>query len=265
MKCFLCHKNNFSEIYRLKNKKIVRCLNDDLYFSTASSNKNNLYNEKYYNDSPYPNNLKYNYNYFINKLNKIFALTGEKNPRILDIGCGWGSFLEILREKKQTYLGIDTATAAIDVCSKKNLNCQLIDEISLVDKQPHQFSAITCFQVIEHLTNPFSFLAATKKLLKKGGVVIFTTPNNDSPLRKLFGSHWSVYNTSSHFVFYNKNSVLKTMNHAGYKNVTVRVDQPRFLSLKYAVKRLTNINLSFAAKIPVVTDPWGDLEIISHE
>lgn len=264
MQCFLCQQNNLKLTYRLKTKEIYRCLNDGLFVSSPTNNKNH-YNKIYYDHSPYPSDLAYNKSYFYDKLKKIISLTGEKNPNILDIGCGWGQFLEILQEKKINYLGIDTTEEAIKICRSKNLNCQRIDSVNLAKKQQAKYSAITCFQVIEHLTNPLPLLFSLKKLLKKNGLLLLTTPNNDTPLRKILCSCWSVYNTDSHFVFFNQKTVLNTLMQAGFNKTSAKIDKLRFLSLKYVVNRLLKLSFNLGKNVPVPTDPWGDLEVLAYE
>jgi len=259
--CFLCGKNNFILKYRLKEKEIFCCKNDGLFISKEAKIIKINYDRNYYNQSPYPLNSKFNDNYFQTKLNKIISLTGELKPNVLDIGCGWGNFLEVLKKNNISYLGVDSSKEAIKICTKKGLNCQ-IASISHLIENGQKYSAITCFQVLEHLKNPLDFLTSIKNLLKTNGVLILTTPNNDSPLRKILKQKWPVYNTDSHFVFYNKNTLKKIMFKTGFKKIKVRLDSPRFMSLTYIISRTFLREFKFLNNIPIPTDPFGDLEII---
>ena len=113
-------------------------------------------------------------------------------------------------------------------------------------------------------------LLSAKKLLKKNGILLLTTPNNDSPLRKLFGSRWSVYNDPSHFVFYNEKTLGQILTLAGFNRIEVKPDSWRFLSSKYVFSRLINMHsisslttiykLLTTFSVPIHTDPFGDLE-----
>jgi len=126
-----------------------------------------------------------------------------------------------------------------------------------------KFDAVTMFQVIEHLKNPLPLFQSAKKLLKKNGVILLTTPNNDSPLRKIFASSWSVYNEPSHFIFFNKTTLRKTLQMAGWEDINVINDNPRYLSLSYILNRLNlkSSNIShLTSNIAIPTDPFGDLE-----
>src|SRR3990167_628915 len=300
MQCFLCKKSGFEKVYTLKTKNILCCKNDGLILGeTTAYNKINIYGTEYFSNEP----NRFNKNYFKTKLLTLKHLTLNKKPQVLDIGCGWGDFEEVLEAEKIPYLGIDVNKEAIEICKKKGLNCEhlTIDQLLNYKKQDTrykqlsnnnnqkskkfeelkfgnwnffgklvswnlEFDCITLFQVIEHLKNPIPLLQAAKKLLKKNGLILITTPNNDSPLRKLMGSRWSVYNEPSHSIFYNKKTLRETLNSAGFKNIQVSNDSLRFLSLMYIVKRLNEMffhseSLTLNSKflsIPIPTDPLGD-------
>ena len=123
MVCFLCKKNNFQLVYKLKSKNILHCRNDGLFLAeTTVASKNNLYQKKYFDNLPHP--PKSNQSYFLKKLAAIKRLTRNESPHILDVGCGWGGFEEVLEKGKIPYLGIDASKEAVEICRKKELNCK---------------------------------------------------------------------------------------------------------------------------------------------
>lgn len=261
MRCFLCGNQNLDLVYSLSEKDIVRCPNDGLFLAKIKT-LDKLYGETYFENSPHP--IGSNKKYFENKLTVIKNLTGETKPTVLDVGCGWGDFLEMLESEKIRYLGIDADREAINICKTKGLTCSLatIEELIKNNKQP--YSAITLFQVIEHLENPIKLLTSAKKLLKKNGMILITTPNNDTPLRKIFGSRWSVYNEPSHFVFYNKKTLVKTLVKVGLKPVSVKIDDSRKMGFNYILGRLGGpFKHKFFEQISLPTDPYGDLMVIA--
>ena len=283
MKCFLCQKSNFAEKYCLPTKKILECKNDGVVMAQPTD-KNKVYGEEYFSNEP----NSFNQSYFLSKLRTIQKLTAKSQPSILDIGCGWGDFEEVLEKERVPYLGIDINKESIEICRKKGLNCiqatikpdsgvvayappqnDVILASEARPESPSKFDAATMFQVIEHLKNPLPLLKSARKLLKKNRVLLITTPNNDSPLRTIFGPKWSVYSEPSHYVFYNKKTLRIVLEKAGYKNIQVKNDSWRFLSLKYVLNRLgqigfPNFNFSFLTfNFPIPTDPWGDIEAIA--
>lgn len=266
MKCFLCQKSSFEEKYVLPTKRILKCKNDGLHLAQQTK-KEKIYGNSYFSNSP--NALSQSY--YRSKLETLKLATRKRFPKILDIGCGWGDFLEVLQEEKIPYLGIDINKEAVHICKKKRLNCKLSSIQQLNNAAMKQFDAITMFQVIEHLKNPFPVLQSAKKLLKKNAVLFITTPNNDSPLRKLFGAKWSVYNESSHHVFYNKYTLQKLLRLAGFKKARVKIDSMRFLSSNYILQRFFSMYFHWKLEIgnrkfsfPIPTDPLGDIQSTAY-
>ncbi|MFA6016878.1 MAG: class I SAM-dependent methyltransferase [Patescibacteria group bacterium] len=264
MNCYLCHQTNVNSVYTINDRLIYRCQNDGLFFAIDKKSEKFQYNNDYFGSSPYNQKQIFNDRYFQEKLDKIIGLSNEKLPNILDVGCGWGNFLQVIKNNRLPYLGIDLSSSAIKICNEKGLNCQKADLIDLSKIKGQKYSIITFFQVIEHLQDPIIYLQAAKKLLKKNGVLLITTPNNNSPLRHLFGPNWSVYNTPSHYFFYSKNSLQQLLKAAGFTIFKVNVDHFRFFSLDYVLQRIFKKKLSIPQIInfPIPTDPWGDLEAV---
>lgn len=100
--------------------------------------------------------------------------------RLLDIGCGDGSFTVILRDtlKTRETIGIEISPEAISILEKKGIKaCQLdIDEQNFPFTDD-SFDIVYCGEVIEHLFNPDHLLKEIYRVLKPGGKCIITTPN----------------------------------------------------------------------------------------
>jgi 2-polyprenyl-3-methyl-5-hydroxy-6-metoxy-1,4-benzoquinol methylase len=116
----------------------------------------------------------------------------QDNLPILDLGCGRGEWLEILKSEGFACEGIDTNQVFLSECAEKGLNTTNIDLLSFLSSQNSpRFGAITLFQVAEHL--PFNVLVevfrAARKCLVPGGVFIVETPNAKN-LRVGAGTFW---------------------------------------------------------------------------
>lgn len=99
---------------------------------------------------------------------------------ILDLGCGRGEWLEILRENGYRAMGIDLNRRALNECRKKDLKVICVDAVSYIKSLPDEsVQMITSFQLIEHLEMPqlLSMFQELGRVVKKGGVVIMETPN----------------------------------------------------------------------------------------
>lgn len=100
--------------------------------------------------------------------------------RLLDIGCGDGTFTVLLKEalKAEEVVGIEIAPEAIVALKQKGIKaCQLdIDENPFPFEDAY-FDVVYCGEVIEHVFNPDHLLEEIHRVLKPEGICIISTPN----------------------------------------------------------------------------------------
>jgi len=99
---------------------------------------------------------------------------------LIDIGCGRGEWLELLRENDLAASGIDLNRIMIEECHSRDLIATLGDAIEILKTRPDRsVGAVTGFHIIEHI--PFDILVTlfdeVLRVLKPGGMVLFETPN----------------------------------------------------------------------------------------
>lgn len=102
---------------------------------------------------------------------------------VLDVGCGRGEWLELLQENGYNAKGIDLNRVMVNQCREAGLDVEehdVIDYLSTLSSE--SLNVITGFHIIEHL--PFETLVKlfeeSYRVLKKGGMVIFETPNPEN-------------------------------------------------------------------------------------
>lgn len=119
------------------------------------------------------------------RLNFIDSAVSLKGKTVLDVGCGGGILSESMAEKGATVTGIDLGEKALKVAQLHSLDSgvavdyQLISVEALAEKQPTSFDVVTCLEMLEHVPNPASVVAACAKLVKPGGHVFFSTINRN--------------------------------------------------------------------------------------
>ena len=121
----------------------------------------------------------------------------ENNTYVLDVGCGRGEWLKLLKENNISAKGLDLNSAMVVEAQGSGLDVFNEDVISYLKKQPDSsIDAITGFHIVEHL--PFevmiTMLQESLRVLKTDGLVIFETPN---PENVLVGAHY-FYNDPTH-------------------------------------------------------------------
>jgi len=116
---------------------------------------------------------------------------------MLDIGCGRGILLEIMREQQFDAIGIDANKDQVAICASKGLNVQLDDGYEFLKRIPSgALSAVTLIHVIEHLQldDLLVLLREARRAIADGGVVILETPNPEN----LFVSSYTFHIDPTH-------------------------------------------------------------------
>lgn len=110
---------------------------------------------------------------------------GLKNQRAVDIGCGGGILAEALAARGAQVLGIDLADEVLQAArrhlepSKLAVEYRLVSAEVLAAQQPGAFDLVTCLEMLEHVPDPASVVAAAAKLVRPGGTVVFSTINRN--------------------------------------------------------------------------------------
>ena len=113
---------------------------------------------------------------------------GGKDTPILDVGCGRGEWLELLREQQLHAVGVDSNRILVEHCVERGLEVVEEDLMNYMRQlEDASLGAVTGFHVVEPLAieTLVQFLDQTVRVLKAGGTVIFETPN---PQNVLVGS-----------------------------------------------------------------------------
>ena len=102
---------------------------------------------------------------------------GLRGKVIADIGCGAGSFLDVVRGMAQTTIGVEPCEE-FGQHLKKNHAAYSYTEEAIADWHG-KVDIATCFAVLEHVENPLLLLREIRNLLKEGGRLLLSTPNYD--------------------------------------------------------------------------------------
>jgi 2-polyprenyl-6-hydroxyphenyl methylase / 3-demethylubiquinone-9 3-methyltransferase len=110
---------------------------------------------------------------------------GLQGKRVVDIGCGAGLLSEAMAERGADVLGIDLAPEVLEAARRHLAGSGLKVEYrsaaaeALAAEHPAGFDLVTCLEMLEHVPDPASVVAACAKLARPGASVVFSTINRN--------------------------------------------------------------------------------------
>jgi len=145
----------------------------------------------------------------------------RKLNRLLDVGCGTGHFLARAKQRGWEVWGTEYSDAAIRICEAKGITMvQGALEPARMPVQP--FDVITSLEVLEHVTDPRSELAAIHALLRKGGLLYCTTPNFNAVLRYRFKAAYSIIEYPEHLSYFTRRTLTGALEAQGFRKRSFR-------------------------------------------
>jgi len=119
------------------------------------------------------------------RLGYIDARASLAGKRVLDVGCGGGILAESMATLGADVTGIDMGAAPLEIArlhlleSGLKVDYRQIPAEQLASECPGQFDVVTCMEMLEHVPDPASVIAACATLVKPGGQVFFSTINRN--------------------------------------------------------------------------------------
>lgn len=213
MSCAICDSDSFAFLFEKNACRIEKCLICGLVQVTdiaSTQQVEQLYDvdffERYYDDLE-SNQKKQRYVYlnFSNKLDQIEKRFKKKRGKILDVGCSFGFFLDVARQRGWGVEGIDVSKYAADY-ARQRLGLSVINKpIMEADHEEKSFDVITMWYVVEHLSNPKQDLRRLSTFLKDEGILVVSTSNVDSFRAKVYGKKWFI--PPVHLLFFSPKTI----------------------------------------------------------
>lgn len=145
------------------------------------------------------------------KFEKAIERIGPKSKTLLDIGCGNGFFLSMIKNQWDSVLaiGVDDNDDALNYAKQQGL--EVYKEIP----EGVLFDYATFWGLLEHVKDPSKFLDGVKKILKRPGRIIACVPNVESAVVEHLGSQCVTF-CPQHLSYFSVNTLTELLTKAGF-------------------------------------------------
>ncbi len=159
--------------------------------------------------------------------------------RLIDLGCGPGLFLSEAKNRGWDVSGVEASTASAAYARSHFgilvLEGRLPDVLSEVPDA--SIDVVTAFDLLEHVSDPNEIFREVRRVLKSGGLFLFTTPRFGSLVQRILGRRWYAI-LPTHLVYFSNFGVSRTAARHGF-TIVFRRSFRRYFSLSYLWIRLS--------------------------
>jgi 2-polyprenyl-6-hydroxyphenyl methylase/3-demethylubiquinone-9 3-methyltransferase len=188
------------------------------------------------------------------RLDWIDERAGLAGKRVLDVGCGGGILAEAMAARGATVTGIDMSEKSLRVAELHRLEsgAGVTYEPAMAEQfaaaHAGEFDVVTCMELLEHVPQPASVVAACARLVRPGGQVFFSTINRN-PKSYLFAVIGAEYilrllprGTHDYLRFIKPSELARFAREAGLRPVEVLGMTYNPLSKQYRLGPDTGVN-----------------------
>ncbi len=149
------------------------------------------------------------------QIKKFIEVYNLIDAQVIEIGCGNGQFLEMIREVGiEKITGIEAGANNYHECLNKGFNVfhGNLPRVLKKEKLSNLFDAFVSFHYLEHLPNPINFVTCLYEITKTGGVGLIEVPNYDYIEKN---NIWLEF-TKDHRFYYRKRTICYLLSKCGF-------------------------------------------------
>ncbi len=226
VKCAICRERGDSKLYLVseaegRSFRYERCISCGLIFLNPRPGAGEIlayYDEEYYGQG------KQKFRTWIEVPRLFFARQRVRrvqrflphNGRALDIGCGQGTFLNLLKREGWEVFGTELSEKQANRAIEAGLSVWMGDLRE--DHFPSAFlDLVTLWEVIEHLPQPAEVIRRIRPMLKKRGIVAISTPNPEGLQARVFRENWFALDIPRHLYLFSPKTLEQLMAQEGFR------------------------------------------------
>ena len=166
----------------------------------------------------------------------------DRSPRLLEVGCGFGYFLDVAFEADFDVAGLEFNQHAVARLRRKYAFPILAGSLEETPLQAASLDAVVMFDVIEHLRDPFGALDRLRDAVVGNGLLVLSTMDSESVVSRLIGSRLEDFRrTREHLFFFSRETLSRILRERGFEVIKIRSIGHTF-DLALLLERLTLFN-----------------------
>jgi 2-polyprenyl-3-methyl-5-hydroxy-6-metoxy-1,4-benzoquinol methylase len=140
--------------------------------------------------------------------------------KILDIGCGDGSFLK-LAKARFSCTGIEISEYLADLARKQNGIKVIVGNFQTADFAGKKFDGVTLISLLEHLDDPVAALGKCFNFLNSGGVLLIKTVNYGCLNRVIKKENWTGFRPPDHVAYFTPQNLKRLLKKTGFTRIRI--------------------------------------------
>jgi len=160
---------------------------------------------------------------------RMMCLDRVEPGKILDVGCGNGRFLSIMKAAGWEVAGIESDPTAARIAREHYGIPVVVGTLQEAGLAEESFDSVTLNHVIEHVQDPVGLLQECRRVLKREGLLVVTTPNIASLGHTKFRQNWLYLDPPRHFYLFSPKTLAGAAAKSGFQTFRVQT------SSRYAV------------------------------
>lgn len=223
-RCLVCTRGSFVA-YDDGRPDLARCANCGFVTLRGGADPervSSLYGEDYFHGAEYADYVRDRpalQRNFRERVKTVLRYCG--GGTLLEIGCAYGFFLDLVRDRFDC-LGYDRVETAVAYANDVlGLRAECKDFLAADAIAAGSLDVVTMWDVIEHLEQPERYLEKAGSLLKEGGYLFLTTGDIDSWNARWRRSQWRLIKIKSHLHFFSRDTIRRLLERQGFEVVEV--------------------------------------------
>lgn len=219
--CNICGSNSFKPYLKLKDFSYKKCRVCGLVFQNPQPifhDLKNRYGEKYF-QYEFTNEENF-FKLMLLGLKDIgfnhSVLTNWQDKTFLDIGCATGRLLFYFKQRNWKVQGVEICDESVQYGRTRRHVPIFKGTLEQARYKDKSFSLIHFSHLIEHVTDPRSFLLEVRRVLKSKGFAVITTPNICGFQARLFKTKWRSA-IGDHLFLFSKKTLKRLLQQTGFK------------------------------------------------